>query len=185
MSLVAEVTAETVKSAGRVAAGVELRNILLLEGKATLAEKFVEYGCRFPEKGWAVQTQHHGKFAVSQKNTLRTTLQFNFQATGAGSKARPLLVITATFVAEYEMADGLRPSTQDLKAFVNANAVFNCWPYWREYVHSTAARMNLPPLTLPFFRVRTSQPLQQTHRKAALIQPNLKRLPDSAEKARS
>jgi preprotein translocase subunit SecB len=72
-----------------------------------------------------------------------------------------LLAITATFIAEYEMAEGFSPSSEELNAFVNANAVFNCWPYWREYVHSTAARMNLPPLTLPFFRVRAPQPAEQ------------------------
>jgi hypothetical protein len=158
MSLVAEVTPDIVKSAGKVAAAVELRNILLVEGKAALAAQFVEKGCQFPQKGWSVQVGHRGKFAIQKKKTLRTTLQFTFTATEKGSKSKPLLVIAATFVAEYEMAEGFNPLTEDLNAFVNANAVFNCWPYWREYVHSTAARMNLPPLTLPFFRVRTPQP---------------------------
>jgi hypothetical protein len=157
MSLVAEVTPEIVKSAGRVAAGVELRNIFLLEGRAALAPQFVEEGCQFPKKGWSIQVGHSGKFTIQRKKTLRTTLQFNFRASETKSKGKPLLVIAATFIAEYEMAEGFSPSTEDLNSFVHANAVFNCWPYWREYVHSTAARMNLPPLTLPFFRVRTPQ----------------------------
>jgi hypothetical protein len=163
MSLVAEVTPEIVKSAGRVAAGVELRNIFLLEGKGALAPQFVEDGCKFPKKGWSVAVGHHGKFTVHKKNTLRTTLQFTFTATEKGTKGRPLLVIAATFIAEYEMAEGFSPSTDDLNAFVKANAVFNCWPYWREYVHSTTARMYLPPLTLPFFRVRTPQSTKGKH----------------------
>ncbi|HEY2120650.1 MAG TPA: hypothetical protein VGH37_15780 [Candidatus Acidoferrum sp.] len=157
MSLVTEVSREVVKSAGRVAAGVELRNIFLLEGKAALAPQFVEAGCQFPKKGWSVKTGHRGKFTIDRKKTLRTTLQFNFNADEKESKGKPLLVIAATFLAEYEMAEGFNPSVEELNSFVHANAVFNCWPYWREYVHSTAARMNLPPLTLPFFRVRTPQ----------------------------
>jgi hypothetical protein len=163
MSLVAEVSPEVVRSAGKVAAAVELRNILLVEGRATLAAQFVENNCQFPRKGWSVRVGHRGKFAIHKKNTLRTTLQFTFTATEKGSKGKPLLVISATFIAEYEMAQGFNPSTDDLDAFVNANAVFNCWPYWREYVHSTAARMNLPPITLPFFRVRTSHPVKAKH----------------------
>jgi hypothetical protein len=158
MSLVAEVTPEIVKSAGRAAAGVELRNIFLLEGKGALAPQFVESGCKFPKKAWSVQVGHRGKFTVHKKSNLRTTLQFTFTATETGTSGKPLLAIAATFIAEYEMAEGFNPSTDDLNAFVKANAVFNCWPYWREYVHSTAARMNLPPLTLPFFRVRTPKP---------------------------
>lgn len=158
MSLVAEVSPEVVKSAGRVAAGVELRNIFLFEGKATLSPQFVEAGCQFPKKGLSVKTQHHGKFTVDRKKTLRTTLQFNFNAGEKESRGKPLLLIAATFIAEYEMAEGFNPSAEELNSFVHANALFNCWPYWREYVHSTAARMNLPPLTLPFFRIRTPQP---------------------------
>jgi hypothetical protein len=157
MSLVAEVAPEIVRSAGRVAAAVELRNVFLLEARAALAPQFVEEGCQLPKKGWSIQVGHRGKFTIHQKKTLRTTLQFDFKASEAKSKGKPLLIIAATFIAEYEMAEGFNPPTEDLNAFVHANAVFNCWPYWREYVHSTAARMNLPPLTLPFFRVRTPQ----------------------------
>lgn len=153
MSLVAEVGPEIIKAAGKVAAGVELRNIFLLEGKAALSPPFVEGGCQFPKKGWGVQISHQGKFEIHKK-TLRTTLHFKFSAGEKGGAGKPLLAITATFIAEYEMAEGFSPSSEELNAFVKANAVFNCWPYWREYVHSTAARMNLPPITMPFFRVR-------------------------------
>jgi hypothetical protein len=164
MSLVAEVDSEIVQSAGRVAAGVELRNILLIEGKAALAPKFVESGCQIPKAGWSVQVAHRGKFTIHKQKTLRTIMQFKFSATEKKSKGKPLLVIAATFIAEYEMAEGFHPSDENLNAFVNTNAVFNCWPYWREYVHSTTARMNLPPLTLPFFRVRTAQPAKRVEK---------------------
>jgi preprotein translocase subunit SecB len=33
------------------------------------------------------------------------------------------------------------------------NGVFHVWPYWREMVQNTLARMGLPPLILPVFRV--------------------------------
>jgi hypothetical protein len=158
VSLVEVVKSEVMKAAGKVAAGTELRNIFLLEAKAALAPPFVEGGCRIPEKGLAAKTGHHsGKFAT-HKRTLRTTLQFHFSAGEEGKSDRPLLVIAATFIAEYQMAEGFNPSPKELNAFMKTNAVFNCWPYWREYVNATAARMNLPHLTLPFFRVRTERP---------------------------
>ena len=146
MSLVAEVTPEIVKSAGKVAAAVEVRNILLVEGTAALSRQFVEKGSKYSEKAWSVRVTHTGKHRIHDGNMLRTLTHFTFTAKESErSKSKPLLIITAIFVAEYEMAEGFRPSKHDLEAFVRANAVFNCWPYWREYVHSTAARMNLPP----------------------------------------
>ena len=44
-------------------------------------------------------------------------------------------------------------SSEELEAFGEVNAVFNAWPYWRELVQASLARMLLPPLTLPVFRV--------------------------------
>jgi len=162
MSLVEEFKPEIIKAAGKVAAGTELRRIFLLQGKAALAPPFVEGGCQLSKKGWSVRVGHQrGKFNVN-KMTLRTTLQFHFSAGEEGTEDRPLVAIAATFIAEYEMAEGFNPSSKELNAFLKTNAVFNCWPYWREYVHSTAARMNLPPLTLPFFRIRAPQSAKQS-----------------------
>jgi len=29
----------------------------------------------------------------------------------------------------------------------------NTWPYFREFVNNITSRMNIPPLTIPFFKV--------------------------------
>ena len=39
------------------------------------------------------------------------------------------------------------------EAFAQVNAVFNAWPYWRELVQASLARMSMPALTVPVFRV--------------------------------
>jgi hypothetical protein len=156
MSFVAEISPEVARAAGRVAALAELQDIKLVEGRASLSPSFVEDGCRVPSKGWAVDISHHSKFHFRGKNILCAVIDFKFAARQHGStQKQPSLLVWAKFLAEYEMAPGFKPSESELRAFLSANATFNCWPYWREYVHSTAARMNLPPLTLPFFRVRS------------------------------
>lgn len=43
-------------------------------------------------------------------------------------------------------------------AFANVNGMFNAWPYVRELVHSTVARMGLPPMILPVYRVASETP---------------------------
>jgi hypothetical protein len=40
-----------------------------------------------------------------------------------------------------------------LKSFAQLNGIYNAWPYWREIVQSLVARMGLPPLVVPVFRI--------------------------------
>jgi hypothetical protein len=159
MSLIAEVSSKLVPIAGRVASRSELQNIVLVDGRATLSPAFVAEGCHFSSEGLSVQVQQHaGKVWIRDKNTLCTLIRFVFTAKEKNSKTKsPLLSISATILAEYQLAEGFVPSLEERRAFLAANAVFNCWPYWREFVQSTAGRMNLPPLTLPFFRVRPKE----------------------------
>jgi hypothetical protein len=160
MSLIAEVAPKLVPIAGRVAARSELLNIVLVDGRATLSPNFVAGGCHFSSEGLSVQVQRHrGRVWIRDKNILCTLIRFTFTATEKGGKGKhPLLNIAATILAEYQLAEGFVPSPEEQNAFLAANAVFNCWPYWREFVQSTAGRMSLPPLTLPFFRVRPKEP---------------------------
>jgi len=60
----------------------------------------------------------------------------------------------ATYELTYLIPKETPVSQQDLNDFARPNAMFNVWPYWREYVQNTITRMNLPPLVLPLFRVK-------------------------------
>jgi hypothetical protein len=62
--------------------------------------------------------------------------------------------IDATFEIIYSFPKELDPvpSPEELEAFAQSNAVMNCWPYWRELVQTTVAKMNLPPLVVPLLR---------------------------------
>lgn len=63
------------------------------------------------------------------------------------------LWIMCKFALNYRIAsfDGL--TADNLGAFATTNAVFNAWPYWREFVHNTTLRMGMPPLLAPMFRI--------------------------------
>jgi len=159
MSLISEVDSKLVPIAGKVAARSELQNIVLVDAEATLSPSFVAQGCHVSSEGWTVDVGSDRRKVWLRDKTLCTLIRFTFVAKEkrGGGKA-PLLFMAATFLAEYQLAEGFIPGPKEQKAFLAANAVFNCWPYWREYVKSTASRMNLPPLTLPFFRVLPRQP---------------------------
>jgi len=55
--------------------------------------------------------------------------------------------LTYTFNAEVELVES------DVQQFVNWNAVFNAWPYWREYLTSTVNRAGLPRFLAPVMAV--------------------------------
>lgn len=64
--------------------------------------------------------------------------------------------IEATYAAEYR-ADS-NPGPEALKAFALRNASFHVWPYWREFLASQCARMNLPKVNLPLQAVGGRKP---------------------------
>ncbi|GJM43216.1 MAG: hypothetical protein DHS20C21_00580 [Gemmatimonadota bacterium] len=69
--------------------------------------------------------------------------------------AEDLIAIGARYELAYSLQADSAPSDEELKAFAAANGIFNAWPYWREFVQSTASRMGLPPVVLPLLKVGT------------------------------
>lgn len=61
--------------------------------------------------------------------------------------------LIAKYASDYRVTkDGEIPQ-EALDEFALKNAGFHVWPYWREYIQSTLARMQLPPFTLPMYQV--------------------------------
>lgn len=55
--------------------------------------------------------------------------------------------IEADFIAEYQMTEDLEQECID--EFVQHNASFHVWPYWREFLSSQCERLRLPRVVLP------------------------------------
>jgi hypothetical protein len=45
------------------------------------------------------------------------------------------------------------PRESDIENFMHWNAVYNAWPYWREYLASTMNRAGLPRFVVPIARM--------------------------------
>ena len=61
--------------------------------------------------------------------------------------------IRGLFELSYRIPEEERFSPDVFEAFGQFNAVFNAWPYWRELVQASLARMSMPVLTVPVYRV--------------------------------
>jgi hypothetical protein len=63
--------------------------------------------------------------------------------------------ITTEFCAQYDLSgtvdeNALRPA---LEEFSRYNVGYHVWPYWREYVQSVCARIGIPPIPVPMYRL--------------------------------
>ena len=66
--------------------------------------------------------------------------------------------LVAKFRLVYHINPGDALSSDDIENFVHWNAVFNAWPYWREYLSSTVNRANLPRIYAPVMRLPIEAP---------------------------
>ncbi|WP_105182049.1 hypothetical protein [Pseudoalteromonas sp. T1lg21] len=63
----------------------------------------------------------------------------------------PILEIRAEFVAQYESKCEL--SEEGLSLFGEKYVFYHVWPYWREILQSSCARLGVPPLMISPLRV--------------------------------
>lgn len=75
-----------------------------------------------------------------------------------------LAEITATFAASYARNEC---SDEGVKAFGKLNVPYHVWPYWRELLQNTLARMKLPSVTLGMYL-----PSKGVHAPASLDDPD-------------
>jgi preprotein translocase subunit SecB len=61
--------------------------------------------------------------------------------------------LVAEFRVTYDVASVDPLDDDDVNQFAHWNAVFNVWPYWREYLASTLNRAGLPRFVAPVMRL--------------------------------
>jgi preprotein translocase subunit SecB len=69
----------------------------------------------------------------------------------------PAILVKAKFELSYRVPEDFKISKQEIVSFANVNGIYNAWPYFREFVQSSTARMDLPGVVLPVFRVPASK----------------------------
>ena len=77
-----------------------------------------------------------------------------------GDEREPCVVVKATLEASYAFKDDTPDfSEEQLKTFALHYCPFHVWGYWREFVHSSLARLEFPTLTVPLFQIDMAQAL--------------------------
>ena len=69
-------------------------------------------------------------------------------------KPETVVLVECAYEVDYVLREGFEITPEHVKSFKDGNAIFNAWPYFREYLQNNLQRMGLPPLTAPFLRLQ-------------------------------
>jgi hypothetical protein len=111
---------------------------------------------KFTVKSRAVEAPK-GRLRVQVDFSMAGTLEPQQAETKRGNRIT-VVSVNCTYTVDYQLRESFEPSIKQIKAFKDGNVIFNCWPYFREYLQESVQRMGLPPLTAPFLRVQTKPP---------------------------
>ena len=129
---------------------VEIEGVRLVEATA-------ETKVRSPADTGAVDLLVNRTAAISERQDNKTffvVAKMRAQLVPEQAKEEPLVSIETSFELQYRLPEGFRADPDTLTTFAQTNGIYNAWPYWREFVQSTFARMGLPPVVLPLLRAR-------------------------------
>ena len=91
------------------------------------------------------------------QSVLAILADFKFESVDASEPPSSIFQIDCAFELIYELGDSYHPTPEEIDAFKKGNAVFNCWPYVREFVQNMAARMGFQPPPIPLLRIKPKQ----------------------------
>lgn len=74
--------------------------------------------------------------------------------------SKPLVTASATCALRYSLPASAPPAelrSRLFESFAKINGVYNAWPYLRNTIHDVTARLGIPPVVLPVYRVPRGQ----------------------------
>jgi len=143
-----------------------LRAVYLREGKQLMSDAFdpmlpgQQLFPQFKASGHRVEvreTVENIPDAIPVKSCVITTnFQFRYLNTQHDKLSKEeddnkylVAEISARITVDYLIGTPETPQKEELEHWATKNALLHCWPYWREFCHSTLLRMNLPVTMMP------------------------------------
>ena len=120
--------------------GIDLKNILLKEVKASIEHKNFSENIKISIKDKASYKNEEDELVITHTYTL----------TAKGKAKKPALKISGTYIVVFESNNEINDGFFNI--YKETSLPLNVWPFFRELVNSTTSRMNIPPLTLPLLK---------------------------------
>ena len=149
---------ESLKEIAPLIAAVQIRDIRLVEaGVSTSVRSATEAG----EIKFEVATSADVKEYNKDEGIFWVLAQIKIRLIPVEPEKDAVVSVSAAFEIKYSLPKESRFSQEQLNTFSRINGVFHAWPYWREFVQNMVARMNLPTITLPVFRLEDTTKIRR------------------------
>lgn len=114
------------------------------------------------KEGIELSLKHKPLKAVASSELAVFDIEIVFDALADGQAEKRLFHIECCYELRYRLRKGYAPSKDELAAFHAGNALFQCWPFAREFVQNATQRMGLTVPPVPMFRVQLKRPVVAT-----------------------
>jgi hypothetical protein len=141
-------TKDQIKALASLQSHCELRNILLQGCTVQRARS----GAAFLAPYTAKPTLSNVSERMSGRD-LFVEVSFEYSAWDSAEPPERLFSVNCSFEAHYIVAADHAPSSDEVASFSKGNAVFNCWPYVREFLRDITSRLGHSAPPLPLLRI--------------------------------
>jgi len=107
-----------------------------------------------------------------QRGRFVVEVSFEYTAWDSSDPPERLFKIDCTFEVCYLLQDEHQPTEEEKSSFSKGTAVFNCWPYAREFLRDITARLGHSTPALPLLRItpRKTEPAGTPEVEATIAQ---------------
>jgi hypothetical protein len=141
-------TKEQIQALSAIQANCEIQSVTLLSCNVTRAKA----GSKFKEP-YSVKPALSNIATVRHEDLLIAEVSFEYSAWDASEPPERLFLVNCTFEVSYQLHDGYNPSAEQMASFGRGTAVFNCWPYAREFLRDITSRIGHQTPVLPLLRI--------------------------------
>jgi len=131
----------------------ELENITLLSCSAVRAKA----GSNFAEP-FSVRPMLSNISSSQDGEQFVVEVSFEYAAWDSAEPQQRLFLVNCVFEVCYRLRESYVPSEAERQSFSRGTAVFNCWPYAREFFRDITARLGHPTPALPLLRITPKKP---------------------------
>lgn len=127
----------------KILQGLDLISISLKESKTFLNIDIT------PPTELNIQIKDEANYKAKEEGIVFVFQKYKIDARKPQSKTR-FFQLEVTFLVKVFSKENFTEEFFDV--YKNISLHLNTWPYLREFVNQTTSRMNVPPLTLPFYK---------------------------------
>jgi preprotein translocase subunit SecB len=148
-------SAKELKSLAKVVARTDLKSLSLLNSDAWRSLDALDH----PRVSAEIRME--GILLQEEEDCILAKAIFSFAGTPVDENEtkseQQVVSIKAEYLLVYSLPNKTDLSKEELENFCSINAMYNAWPYWREFIQTLSNKMGLPPMTLPLLKFRQAR----------------------------